>query len=259
MSGPRVTSGEDSRQDYGTPANLLSAIAHRFDPIQFDLAAHAANHKHARYFAPPELVETFEAGKTVAGDMMDRLTAAGGDRDEVVQAVLVAVEAAEAASSGKAKVSVKNHDPNAFGFDSFKFDWSSLRTMDPSAGPRWLLFLNCEFSDCEPWAAKFLMEAQRGADGVLLTPAALGSNWCRDHILGKADVYELNGRLCFDGKNVFPKDCMVTHFWPGMTGARHLWDWKRDKLIYSWSKVTEPVAAEPAPAFHDDRQGRLLG
>lgn len=234
MSGPRVTSGEDSRQDYGTPADFLVVIERRFGPIQFDLAAHAANHKHARYFAPGHLIETFDPKKGSPAAISASLISAGGDRDEVELAIRTAL-ARSLVTADKQKISVRNHDPNAYGFDAFAHDWSALYKMDPNPEAPWTLFLNCEFSDCAPWAEKFLMEARRGADGVLLTPAALGSNWCRDHILGKADVYELNGRLCFDGKNVFPKDCMLTHFWPGMTGARHLWDWRRDALLYSWN------------------------
>lgn len=259
MSGPRVTSGEDSKQDYGTPANLLAAVERRFGRIEFDLAAHAANHKHERYFAPIDLIETFDPKKSDQVAIYESLVAAGGQEDEVRRAVAEAASMAES-SGDKVKIRVANHDPNACALNSFAHNWSELSKMDRGAGPSWLLFLNCEFNDCAPWAEKFLMEGRRGATGVLLTPSSLGANWCRDHILGKADVYELNGRLCFDGKNVFPKDCMVSHFWPGMTGARHLWDWKRDKLIMSWALA--PAAAEapiapPAP-IRGERQESLL-
>jgi hypothetical protein len=241
MSGPRVTSGEDSRQDYGTPPNLLAAIERRFGRIEFDLAAHAANHKHDRYFAPIDLVETFDPKKSDQIAVYESLVAAGGQEDEVRRAVAQA--AADAAAKGdKVTIRVANHDPNAYALNAFAHNWSELSKMDPGAGPSWLLFLNCEFSDCEPWAEKFLMEARRGASGVLLTPSSLGSRWCLRHILGKADIYEMRERPSFDGKFPFPKDCIVTHFWPGMTGARHLWDWKRDKLIYSWAMVAPAIS-----------------
>ena len=40
MSGPRVTSGTESKQDYATPDQLIGIVAKRFGPISFDLAAH---------------------------------------------------------------------------------------------------------------------------------------------------------------------------------------------------------------------------
>jgi hypothetical protein len=52
ISGTRVTSGKDSKQDYATPADFMSAVKKRFGPISFDLAAHNHNRKHDNYFAP---------------------------------------------------------------------------------------------------------------------------------------------------------------------------------------------------------------
>jgi hypothetical protein len=52
MGGARISSGSDSKQDYKTQADLMAAIALRFGPIVFDLAAHAANTQSRNYFAP---------------------------------------------------------------------------------------------------------------------------------------------------------------------------------------------------------------
>ncbi len=52
MSGARVSSGPDSKQDYKTPADFMEAVIARFGPITFDLAAHAGNTQSPNYFAP---------------------------------------------------------------------------------------------------------------------------------------------------------------------------------------------------------------
>ncbi len=89
-----------------------------------------------------------------------------------------------------------------------------------------LLFLNPPFARIAPWAAKCRAEAARGARIALLVPAAVGSNWYRDQVHARARMYFLNGRICFDGKNGYPKDCMlaVFHEPPGF----EIWSWRRD-------------------------------
>lgn len=161
----RVSSGKDSKQDYATPPEFIKAVERKFGPIQFDLAAHAGNAVHARYFAPP------------------------GSEDEAAE-----------------------------GWNAFLYSWHSL-----SAG---LLWLNPEFNDTDRWAFRCLLEAKAGARIALLTPVAI-TNWFCDYIAGKADVYLLKGRLCFDGKSPFPKDCMLSHFHPQATGKISVWDWKK--------------------------------
>lgn len=161
----RVSSGKDSRQDYATPLEFIQAVERKFGPIQFDLAAHAGNAKHARYFAPTE-----------------------------------------------------SCDPGAFGLDAFRYNWQDLSTG--------LLWLNPEFNDTGRWASRCALEAGFGAIIALLTPVAI-TNWFCDYIVGQADVYLLKGRLCFDGKSPFPKDCMLSHFHPQATGAITVWDWRK--------------------------------
>lgn len=50
----RNSTGSGSKQDYGTPRNLMRAVWRKFGPHSFDLAAHAENTKHARFFTPEE-------------------------------------------------------------------------------------------------------------------------------------------------------------------------------------------------------------
>ena len=135
MSGPRVTSGTESKQDYATPDQLIGIVAKRFGPISFDLAAHSGNKKHPRYFAP--------------------------------------------------------------------------------------------------WADRCLSEMRDGANITLLTPMTT-ANWFRDNIAGEADAYPLSGRLSFDGKNVFPKDCLVSRYSPDSNGDFFLWDWQKDVILRKW-------------------------
>lgn len=47
---PLVSSGKDSRQDYGTPKEFMTAFARAFGTAGFDLAAHSQNTKAPRYF-----------------------------------------------------------------------------------------------------------------------------------------------------------------------------------------------------------------
>jgi hypothetical protein len=50
--GARISTGTNNKQDYATPADFMAAVAKRFGPIAFDLAAHAGNAKSPNYFAP---------------------------------------------------------------------------------------------------------------------------------------------------------------------------------------------------------------
>lgn len=108
--------------------------------------------------------------------------------------------------------------------DSLKCCWHKLD------GWHWL---NPPFKNITPWADKCLEESELGARIVMLTPASVGSNWFRDFIFRKAEVWFLNGRLTFQGETKpFPKDCMISIFdrdAPIRDSVR-VWDWKKDKL-----------------------------
>jgi len=185
MSGPRVSTGTDSKQDYATDPAFIVAVEQRFGPIGFDLAAHAGNKKHPRYFAPREFVVTTGSKKT--GDLVVTRT--------------------------------PNVDPEAVALDALTQPWRDLRADG-------LLWLNPEFSDITPWAQKCAAEQ---SNITMLVPAAVGSNWYRDHVAPFADVYLLNGRLCFDGANLFPKDCLLAHYHGGPPSLR-IWEWRKNRI-----------------------------
>lgn len=231
MSGPRVTTGVASKQDYGTPADFMAAVALRYGEVQLDLAAHRGNRKHERYFAPPELCETFDPKKQDPSVVTRALVDHGADATEAGRAVINALT-----DGKKTEVRVRNHDTACLAFDSFKQDWAAMSARYSTDGRPALLFLNCEFSDVTPWARRCAKEAKRGANVVLLTPAVV-ANWYRDIIAGVADVAMCSGRLMFDGKNVYPKDCMVSHFHPGATGRLCIWEWRTNHVTREWVLV----------------------
>jgi hypothetical protein len=232
MSGPSVTTGPESRQDYQTDPLFMEAVKKRFGPIGFDLAAHAGNTQHARYFAPTEFVTT---GTLTEISLIEF-------RSGVIKPLL---------KKGKQVVKksgelvyqkiVENKDPAAYGFDCFKHSWSKLAyDLSPTkvfaVPPRLLLWLNCEFDDVDRYAARCKEEASKGAEILLLTPMGM-TKWFINHILNQADSYFLCGRLCFDGRSPYPKDCMLTHFSPLDHSHVHIWDWRKDKIL--WESPSE--------------------
>lgn len=238
MGGPRITTGEDSKQDYATPNDFLEAVTKRFGPIVFDLAAHRLNKKHPRYFAPSHFVEKYdpESKKFSVDALVASLAKRGADEQEAYKAIVAVVDAGK-----KAEIRVKNHDKEAYRLDAFAQSWSTISEefKSPSGGPG-LLWLNCEFSEIEPWAQRCKREAERGANILLLTPAAVGSNWYRDHVAGHASIDNLNGRLCFDGKNVFPKDCILSHYHLRSDRSVSVWNWRENKIHHVWGQWRRP-------------------
>ena len=139
------------------------------------------------------------------------------------------------------------------GIDAFEFDfaasmantvallyWGEADNSLAKTRPNWLRatnggwgWLNPPFSDIAPWAERC---AQLRADGgcvALLVPAAVGANWYREHVHGHACVLALNGRLSFDGKNPYPKDCLLALYAPHFPPAFEVWTWavKRIKAV----------------------------
>lgn len=125
-----------------------------------------------------------------------------------------------AAHEGNAKAAQWN-GPGGLAADSLATPWRVR------SGLQWL---NPPFSDIAPWAAKC---ARERAHVALLVPASVGSVWFRDHVAPHADVYLLNDRICFDGKNVFPKDCLLAVY--GEKRGICIWGWKRDVIHARWS------------------------
>ena len=131
-----------------------------------------------------------------------------------------------AAHAGNTKAA-RWYGPGGEREDSFREKWA-----DPALSGGGLLWLNPPFSDIGPWAAKCAAESQRGARVAFLVPASVGSGWFRDHVARHAAVNLLNDRICFDGKNVFPKDCMLALY--GETPGMCIWGWKRDVVHARW-------------------------
>ena len=224
MSGPSVST-DNSKQDYATPDEFMQAVVKRFGPISFDLAAHAGNKKHARYFAPEffyEVGTAAELGLTSLTDLPPDVKLKKKDKKGVLFF----------------ERTVKNVDPEAYGIDAFAHDWSKLSEKFGNEHPsgRALLWDNCEWNNVDPWASKHKTEMARGANTLLLTHIAI-SNWYRDHLAQIADVYQLLGRMSFDGKNVYPKDCMIAHYHKDATGNLYLWDWRQNKLEATWTNL----------------------
>ncbi len=254
MSGPAISSGSDSRQDYGTPVELIRAVEDLLDTmVVFDLAAHRLNKRHARYFAPDFFVEKYDPTKPFdARVLVDELAAKGANWEEASALVHNAQ-----AGGVKTEIKVRNHDADHQGFDAFKQDWAALSAKyltsrtHHTVGHPGLLWLNCEFSDIGPWAKKCAAESENGAHIALLVPASVGAVWLREHVARKADIRFLTDRVCFDGKNVFPKDCMVAHFYPGAAGTIGFWSWRKGREFGTWR--------ESRAALGEAKQGRLFG
>lgn len=213
-------STENSQQDQKTPSEFIDAVQGRFGSICFDLAAHAGNKQHHRYFAPTHFTSTLYSPSPDVRPKVDGLPIGILDfkrfdkkRDRAVWTF-----------------QYQNHDCEAAGFDSFTYNWHQI------AGTQGrLLWLNCEWGDIQPWVDKCVLEAQRGAYIALLTHHSV-ADWYMD-CLEHGDVYELKGRLSFDGKAPFPKDCMLTIFRPDAIGrSLNIWDWREDKILASYSK-----------------------
>lgn len=97
------------------------------------------------------------------------------------------------------------------------------------------LWLNPEFGNIEPYAAKCAAERARRVGFIfLLTPASVGTDWFKDHVHGKAVVLGLSPRLQFEGTKPnpetgridgYPKDLMLSVFGYGLHGF-DTWRWK---------------------------------
>lgn len=117
----------------------------------------------------------------------------------------------------------RNHKARSFLTNSFTRDWRKLSG---------LLWLNPPFDKITPWAKKCAEEgAFNGAKILLLVPASVGSNWFRDYVANVAHTVFLNGRISFDGKNPYPKDCMLCLFGfngsQGVPGCFSIWSWNK--------------------------------
>lgn len=104
--------------------------------------------------------------------------------------------------------------------DSLKQDWHKLDALNNG----WL-FLNPPFANIEPWAEKCAAEMKLGACILFLVPASVDSVWYWKHVAPHACVLALKQRICFDGKNGFPKGLILAVYAYGLKGFQP-WDWK---------------------------------
>jgi len=97
--------------------------------------------------------------------------------------------------------------------------------------PSGSLWLNPPFDTIAPWARKcaevggFTQSRCRsvGQRILFLVPASVGSEWFAQYVDGEALVVFLRPRLSFDGKNPYPKDCMLCVF--GAQPGYECWRW----------------------------------
>jgi hypothetical protein len=108
------------------------------------------------------------------------------------------------------------------GLDAFTADWRIFTRQD-------LLWANVEFAGIGHAWAPLIDRWTRELPWLrilLLTPAALGSEWYRKHVEDRAMVLPLNPRLTFVGeKEPYPKDLMLSCFGFGVTGVKQ-WRWE---------------------------------
>lgn len=116
------------------------------------------------------------------------------------------------------------------------------------SAPGGMLWLNPPFGNIAPWAEKCAVESMiSGCAPILLfTPASIGSDWFREHVMGKALVLALNGRIVFDGQSEpddwreqhpgkqwkpqgYPKDLMLSVYGLGAPDFR-IWTVPREAL-----------------------------
>lgn len=91
---------------------------------------------------------------------------------------------------------------------------------------RSLRWLNCEFGNIAPWAAKCAAERHH-AFVALLTPASVGSVWFAEHVHGKALVLAIRPRLTFvSHQQVYPKDLLLSLYGPLVCPGFDLWKWR---------------------------------
>lgn len=121
-----------------------------------------------------------------------------------------------AASSDNSVVEEPGRFFSAEGISAFDADWSKYFT------PHDLIWCNPPFGTIQyEWAP--LIERWTSQlpwlRVLFFTPAALGSEWYREHIHGKANVLVLNPRITFVGEPAtYPKDTMLSVFGYGLHG-----------------------------------------
>lgn len=107
----------------------------------------------------------------------------------------------------------------------FDEECNSLEQEWPLDVPCWL---NPPFRHIRPWSQKC---HESGANILFLVPAAVGSNWFRNHAHDKAGrVHFVNGRVKFVGEEQgYPKDLVLIEY--GRRQGKTIyepWDWRNE-------------------------------
>lgn len=90
-----------------------------------------------------------------------------------------------------------------------------------------ILWLNPEFSDIAPWAAKCAKESKMGAQILFLVPASVDSNWWSDSVHGRAMILPAHPRIKFIGSaQGYPKPIALCCYGIGTPGYPGRWIWK---------------------------------
>jgi len=111
--------------------------------------------------------------------------------------------------------------PGGLAEDSLAVNWYD-------ACPAGNLWLNPPFDNIAPWAEKCALDRRQDQRILFLVPASVGSNWFANHVYGHAQVVFVRPRLSFDGKNPYPKDCMLCAYGDLYPGEPECicWDWR---------------------------------
>ncbi len=116
-----------------------------------------------------------------------------------------------------------------FGPDHFDEDYRDSLKKDWLYVTEGTLWLNPEFANIAPWAAKAETTRHRIGWTLMLVPASVDAEWYWKHVHGKAFVMPLRGRLTFRGSaDPYPKGLILAAYGFGVVGFEP-WKWKSDR------------------------------
>lgn len=125
----------------------------------------------------------------------------------------------------------------------FSVEQDSLKQSWATDCPPGLLWLNPEFRDIGPWAAKCALECQMRTGLIaMLVPAGVGANWFVEHVHKRSLVLALKTRVKFVGHaQGFPKDLILCLYGNGGAGF-DVWDWSTEaRLMSSFTPEPSPL------------------
>lgn len=91
-------------------------------------------------------------------------------------------------------------------------------------------WLNPPFGQLELWTVKAKLEAEKGAQTVMLVPVSPGSNWWAEYVEPFVYVSYLHGRVTFVGATgPYPKDTAILLYTPWGVIGHEIWYWRGRK------------------------------